>query len=58
MAKGKKDGKGDVGHKRGSSLKGGDLNSWKESDMQMPGMNAKSKKYFAFKIHSFLLVYM
>ena len=26
--------KGDVGPKRGSSHKGGDLNSWKESNMQ------------------------
>ena len=26
--------KGDAGHKRGSSHKGGDLNSWKESHMQ------------------------
>ena len=34
MPKCKKDGKGDVGCKRGSSHKGGDLNSWKESDMQ------------------------
>ena len=32
-AKCKKEGKGDVGCKRGSSHKGGDLNSWKESDM-------------------------
>ena len=30
----KKDRKGDAGCKRGSSHKGGDLNNWKESDMQ------------------------
>ena len=30
----KKEGDGDAGCKRGSSHKGGDLNSWKESDMQ------------------------
>ena len=34
MPKHKKEGDGDAGHKRGSSHKGGDLNSWKESDMQ------------------------
>ena len=50
--------KGNAGHKRGSSHKGGDLNSWKESTCKMPGMNTKSKKCFAFIIHSFLSVYM
>ena len=30
----KKEGDGDASRKRGSSHKGGNLNSWKESDMQ------------------------
>ena len=34
MPKHKKDGKGNAGHKRGSSHKGGDQNIWKESDIQ------------------------
>ena len=34
MPKCKKKGDGDAGCKRGSSHKGGNLNSWKESDMQ------------------------
>ena len=34
MPKCKKEGDGDAGRKRGLSHKGGDLNSWKELDMQ------------------------
>ena len=34
MPKRKKEGDGDASHITGSSHKGGDLNSWKESDMQ------------------------
>ena len=34
MPKHNKEGDGDAGCKRGLSHKGGDLNSWKESDMQ------------------------
>ena len=47
----KKEGKGDVGCKRGAS-------QGRTLTCEMPRMNTKSKKCFAFKIHSFLSVYM